>query len=418
MTPTSVEDTDQVQTATPEEEAKQAKTEALAESIRSRLLAHLKTLGVNGEKRNLDTKAAIRASHMHQREELRKREAAFVQKYGNGLLMKYFADGTQLEPTAVRPVLRQVVGTGEDARLFRFSTLLWSVPVSRGFGRRMRFLVFDENNSKLMGLFALCDPVFNLRARDSWIGWDVEDRRERLVNTMDAYVVGAVPPYSHLIGAKVIAALMTSHDVTSAFEEKYRDSKGIISGRKKEAKLALITVTSALGRSSLYNRLRIPDLFEFTHIGATGGWGHFHVPDDIFNDMRGLLELSGHKYASGHQYGQGPNWRMRVVRQALKQLGLNEDFLRHGIAREVYVAPLANNARKWLRGEDNECEIDRPTADEIGRRSVDRWLIPRAESRPEYQEWARVDTWNQIWPEDLPGERKNGQLKLFDQDVA
>ena len=53
-----------------------------------------------------------------------------------------------------------------EGDLFRAATLLWSVPVSRGYGRRMRYLVMDESNNKLIGLFALGDPVFNLKSRD------------------------------------------------------------------------------------------------------------------------------------------------------------------------------------------------------------------------------------------------------------
>jgi hypothetical protein len=36
------------------------------------------------------------------------------------------------------------------------------VPVSNGFGRRLRYLVWDEHNDKLIGLIAIGDPVFNL----------------------------------------------------------------------------------------------------------------------------------------------------------------------------------------------------------------------------------------------------------------
>jgi Druantia protein DruA len=38
--------------------------------------------------------------------------------------------------------------------------------VSRGYGRRMRFLIWDQSNEKLIGLIVLGDPVFNLRVRD------------------------------------------------------------------------------------------------------------------------------------------------------------------------------------------------------------------------------------------------------------
>ena len=39
--------------------------------------------------------------------------------------------------------------------VFRYASLHWSVPVSQGYGRRTRFLVIDEQNEKLIGIFAL-----------------------------------------------------------------------------------------------------------------------------------------------------------------------------------------------------------------------------------------------------------------------
>ncbi|MFW6116520.1 MAG: Druantia anti-phage system protein DruA [bacterium] len=371
----------------------------LANQVREQLLAHLKALGVNGEKRTFDSKEAIRKLHAPQREEQREEERGFVQTHGPRLLREHFADGEEVEPENVRPMLHQITGSGDDSRLFRLATLLWSVPVSRGYGRRIRFLVRDASNDKLMGIFALGSPVFNLSVRDDWIGWDTDDRRERLVNVMDAYVVGAMPPYSQLIGGKVVASLMTSQDVCDIFHEKYRDRRGVISGKKKEAQLAVVTVTSALGRSSLYNRLRLRGLFEFLQLGYTEGWGHFHVPDDLFEQMRRLLQLEDHKYSSGNRFGDGPNWRLRVIRVALGRMGLDEDLLRHGIRREVYAAPIAENWQEYLLGETDNCHIDRPSASEIGQAAVERWLIPRSERRPGYRSWTKLDTWQRIWPE-------------------
>lgn len=42
-----------------------------------------------------------------------------------------------------------------------------------------------------MGLIAIGDPVFNLAVRDKFIDWNTHDRSARLVNLMDAYVLGA-----------------------------------------------------------------------------------------------------------------------------------------------------------------------------------------------------------------------------------
>jgi hypothetical protein len=372
-------------------------TDDLAQALKARLLEHLKLLGVNGEELRIVAKDAVRNLHAAQRDELHERERPFLEKYGPDLMERHFACGAEIVPEKVRPILTEVKGDGEDARLFRLATLLWSVPVSRGFGRRMRFLVHDASNCKLMGLFALCDPVFNLKARDQWIGWETDDRRERLVNVMDAYVVGAVPPYDQMIGGKVVASLMTSREVSEVFERKYHDTEGIISGRKKRARLAMITVTSALGRSSLYNRLKLPGLFKFELIGQTQGWGHFHVPEDIFSDMRLLLEQEQHSYANGHRFGHGPNWRMRVIRVALKRIGVEQEALRHGITREIYAVSLASNWPECLLCHGPVCHVLRPAADDIGRRACERWLIPRAKRRPNFKQWTLSDTRKLLW---------------------
>jgi hypothetical protein len=370
----------------------------LRERIRVEFLAHLALIGLNPLTPALDqtyTKDLVRARHAAQRAEFRESEQQFLVRHGHRLL-SHFAEGHEVDPSAVNPALSLVIPDTEDAALFRLATLLWSVPVSRGYGRRLRFLVRDQANGKLLGIFALTDPVFNLQARDSWIGWDVNDRRLRLVNVMDAHVVGAVPPYSSLLGGKVTAALMTSQEVCDAFTAKYAHRSGIISQQYKHAQLVLITVTSALGRSSLYNRLKLPGTMEFQRIGQTAGWGHFHIPQPLFTLMRALLHREEHKYASGYKFGQGPNWRLRVAREAVKRVGLDPQLLRHGISREVYAAPLASNWREYLCGTDVIDAIVRPSAATIGISAVNRWLIPRSQTRLDYQQWTRKAIWEQL----------------------
>jgi hypothetical protein len=58
--------------------------------------------------------------------------------------------------------------------------------VSAGFGRRLRYLVWDKGHNKLLGIIGLGDPVFNLKARDDVINWNVKDRGRHLVNVLDA----------------------------------------------------------------------------------------------------------------------------------------------------------------------------------------------------------------------------------------
>src|SRR5262249_53294948 len=154
------------------------------------------------------------------------------------------------------------------------------------------------------------------------VGWNSDQRKAGLIHVMDAYVVGAVPPYSAMLGGKLVASLVGSAEVGQAFARRYGEKQGIISQQHKAARLVMVTVTSALGRSSLYNRLKLQaaqggqrrTLVELVHVGSTQGYGHFHLAESHFRRLRQLVRLEHHEYADAHQYGQGPNWRIRLSR--------------------------------------------------------------------------------------------------------
>ncbi len=89
-------------------------------------------------------------------------------------------------------------------------------------------------------------------------------------------------------------------------------------------------------------------------------------------------------------FGEGPNWRLRSTRAALVQLGFDEDLLRHGIQREVFLCELADNACRMLhagRGRPNLTSLR--TAEEVGALALDRWVIPRSQRQPDYLMWTR-----------------------------
>jgi hypothetical protein len=254
----------------------------------------------------------------------------------------------------------------------------------------MRFLLWDESNNKLIGLIALADPVFNLAARDKYIGWTGDDRRKRLVHVLDAYVLGALPPYSMLLGGKLVAAVVGTREVRDSFAAKYSGVRGLISREIKTAALAMVTTNSALGRSSVFNRLRLGEYRLFRSVGFTSGWGHFHISDHLFARMRDYLGEQGHPYAQGHHYGDGPNWKLRVSRECLRLLGLNIRWMQHGIGREVFICELAKNACPFLVGKSKRPQyVGLPTLSEIADAARSRWLEPRAVRRPEFVRWHR-----------------------------
>ena len=336
-------------------------------------------------------KDAYRRFHRGQREEKLVANKAWLGKHQSSLL-RWFASGSDIKPHLIRPELELVDGRTWQSDLFRMASLYWQVPVSDGYGRRMRFLVWDRGNDKLIGIFALGDAVFNQAARDAAIGWDHHRRSEALVNLMDAYVLGALPPYSHLLGGKLVASLIRSREVVNAFEERYGGSRGLISKKKKSARLLAVTTTSALGRSSTYNRLQLNGRKIFEPIGFTSGWGHFHFSGSIFDELRSYLEHVKDDYATNFEFGSGPNWRIRVIRRALERLGMDTKLAKHGFVREVFLCKIASNADVLLRGEGRRVLYGGlPTVREASRAALERWVIPRSERDLRYRDWLVTD---------------------------
>lgn len=362
---------------------------------------HLRELGFGRapdgtlEPPSLD-KEMYRRFHRGQKADKLEANRRWLERSQDGLI-KWFADGSDINPALIYPELELVSKETWQSDLFRLAALYWQIPVSHGYGRRMRFLVWDRAHGKLMGIFALGDAVFNQAARDDYIGWDHHRRGESLVNMMDAYVLGALPPYSQLLGGKLVASLIKTREVVDAFAERYNDSTGLISGQKKRAKLVAVTTTSALGRSSIYNRLQLSGKKIFEPIGFTSGWGHFHFSGKIFDELRSYLDYIEDDYADGFNFGSGPNWRIRVIRRALERLGMDTSLARHGFTREVFIAKIARNAEAYLRGDNTRALYgDLPTVKQVAKAARERWIEPRASRDPRYLSWQASDLFASI----------------------
>jgi hypothetical protein len=359
-------------------------------NLRTQLISCLSS--PNGQSK---TKEFIRLLHEEQRKERSKLEETILRQHGTKIL-SYFAESKEIIPVKIKPQLVLIEKSDcIESHIFRAATLLWSVPVSKGYGRRMRYLVIDRNNSKLIGIFALGDPVFNLKCRDEWIGWNVNQRSERLAFMLDAYVLGAVPPYSSILGGKLIGALLASREIRTEFRKRYAKNTGVISNSKKDPYLTLLTTTSALGRSSIYNRLKLPGIIDFKNIGSTDGWGHFLITNDLFGQIRLVLRAYGDPYYNNYKFGQGPSWKLRALRKACNLLNIDENLLHHGIQREVYTIPLVSNFREILLGQE-----DKPRSNDnlyrvsdVATVALKRWVIPRSERNSDWSKWTRQDTW-------------------------
>lgn len=335
-----------------------------------------------------------------------------MEKSGPGIkrheddLLQYIASGWQVKPTKISPRIVEVKPDTEDELLFRYAYLHWSIPVSAGYGRRLRFLVMDDANDKLMGILGLGDPIYALKARDEWIGWDRQTKKDNLYHVMDAFVLGAVPPYSHLLGGKLVAMLACSNEVRRAFRRRYFGKKSLIKKKVRPPYLALITTASALGRSSIYNRIKIDNHEYWTSVGYSQGSGEFHFSNGVYDDLRAYVERYCEPTAKQDAWGDGFRNRREVIRKGLAKIGLSADLIYHGIQREIFAAPLGRNALRFLQG-----EVSRPcfydwSADHLSELFLSRWLYARARRKPEYKQFKKDDY--RLWPS-KNGKGKGGQ---------
>lgn len=232
-------------------------------------------------------------------------------------------------------------------------------------------------------------------------------------NILEITTCGAIAPYSHLLGGKLVALLLLSPEVADDYRRRYRDRASIISSqmknerRTKDCTLAWLNTTSlyALG-SSQYERLRLPrgviapDQMEIRYdkIGVTVGYGTVQFSDSTMEAIQKAYE-ERHEFRQVNSiFGEGFSPKFRKLRDGMDLLGFNPAILmRHDQFRRVYAVRLWGQAPAFLRGEpcgvpDYIREPHRfPGATE---RIADfwrcRWLASRLEHQPALEALARA----------------------------
>ena len=297
-------------------------------------------------------KEIIKQSMSISRQEILNKNKEWIEKHID-LAKKNLAKGKDTLKSEISPRI-EICKTQKQHDLFRIFRYYWSSPYSEYVGRRIRLLIRDDgiDSSPIIGIIALGSSIIHIPDRDKWIGWDKEIRTNNIIYTMDAYVLGALPPYNYLLGGKLVSYILASNEVREIYKEKYKDVVTIIKRRKANDLVCLFT-TSLYGNSSQYNRLRFKDRLLYAPIGYTSGYGTLHISNETFSAMQQLLV---EKYIMiTNRFGDGPNWRMRVVRLASDIIGFNSNIiLQHSFKRGIYAIPLAKNFRSFLLGKTDK----------------------------------------------------------------
>lgn len=224
-------------------------------------------------------------------------------------------------------------------------------------------------------------------------------------NMLEITTCGAIAPYNHLLGGKLVALLLLSPEVADDYRRRYGDRPSIISsqlknaGRTKDCTLAWLNTTSLYAHgSSQYERLRLPagtiapdqPEIRYQKIGDTVGYGTVQFSDATVRAVEAAWE-EAHQYTDVNSvFGEGFSPKFRKMRDGMNLLGFNPTVLmRHDQLRRVYAVPLWKNASLFLRGE--ACEVPdyirhperfRDATERIAAFWRNRWLASRLRHAP------------------------------------
>lgn len=335
--------------------------------IRRKIISNLKKYGIQWDK----TEGKISVSDFRlTQSQLAKQSNPDPDRYVERV-KKYIALAKDIDIKQINPYLVAVDQSEEHRRIWSFATSYWSIPVTVGYGRRVRYFVFDNQNDKLIGVVGLCDPVIGLETRDvKSIGWTKDQKLERLYNCMTAYILGAIPPYNRILGGKLVALTVMFPEVKKWFYDKYKNSQSIITKIQKKPYLIYVDTMGAFGKSAIYNRL-----LNWDFIGYTKGESHIHITANGSWDLIKKVVPAGQ--FKTYKYGQGPNWKMRILRKALHELGLSEEIMSIGWQRGYYRCTLAENWREYLTGEAKRVKWKKFERDNLVDYWKTRWIEPR-----------------------------------------
>lgn len=299
----------------------------------------------------------------------------FIEKAEAQGVVELFVDGCELRIDNIKPRI-QICRTHSDYMVFKYARLLQSVPSAERVGRQISALVLDEGQDppKLMGVIGLASSAYTIACRDKYLHWsgpkvkDVKDLGLRRI--MDLSLCLSLPPYSYLLGGKLVAALSLSSPLSEEFERKYGDP------------LLGVVATCATGlHCPIFNRIMIRPGGLFKRVGETAGFTTIIYRRETIAAAREILFRSGAI--------DRDNWLLRaksirILRTALEACGVPADpFLQLGNAKGVYLGCVSSAAVDLLRNGGKRQSIEKLALDEIYEFWRDR-ILPKRSNNPHY----------------------------------
>ena len=228
-------------------------------------------------------------------------------------------------------------------------------------------------------------------------------KRFSATSMMELTVCGAVAPYNHLLGGKLVCLLMASPRVVNDYRDRYAGVVSIIASQMagrpitKEPHLAFLGTTSLYSEhSSQYNRVKLPAAavsdqrisIQYRLIGRTEGFGSPNLSTETEQGLAKIAESRSGFRNVNFVFGEGQSAKLRQLREGFAGLGLNQtNLLQHGSPRIIYGMPLVGNLTRVLLGVDDVPDYAINPASKLAEHQITqywigRWLSTRLDHKP------------------------------------
>tara|TARA_R110001632_G_scaffold90943_3_gene195180 strand:- start:4226 stop:5416 length:1191 start_codon:yes stop_codon:yes gene_type:complete len=274
------------------------------------------------------------------------------------------------EIDALDPYVEIVADAKESTRWTEVRKLIHTMSFSANPGRNIKLYIKDRVSGKLLGLVSLGSDVTSLGVRDTYIGWDKENKYKhgRLNHTTIASTIVCTQPLGYnFLGGKLVACMTTSPIVRNHWKEKYGQE------------LIAVGTTSLYGIHSQYNG--IP---HFKTLGESAGKVSTKPDDSVYEPwhhwVRDNLSDDYIKTTTQKEGIEGPvsGVKQRILSMIFKELGIKQSHYQHGFKRGVYFAQMYDNGNEFLRNEIDASQLKLKKKFEGGDDYTMNWWKPKA----------------------------------------
>lgn len=249
------------------------------------------------------------------------------------------------EISHLRPRMVMVSDADDVALWTALRTYCTTAEYNQCPGRRINFLLRDENSDKVLGFAQIASDVPSLLARDEFIGWTNEHKfeRERLQHSAIGSVIVPTQPFGpNFLGGKLLAALATSQTVRNAWVKPPK-------GKAKPRKLVGMTTTSLYGSPSIYNSLKW-----WKAVGHSAGAVPITPSVEVYKTwcdwMREHRSMEYHDIMNDGRTSP----KSALLELLFKTVGIKGSSFDHGFRRGVYFASFYENTKDFLCGRIGE----------------------------------------------------------------